>query len=66
MKKFFSGILIYTGIISLNQDFMGKENYIEWANTHWIDAKITIPIAICFILIGLLLLINKIEIKKDE
>lgn len=50
-----SGMLIYMGVSSLYQDFLGKDGYIQKVNESWVSGSITIPLAICLIALGIYL-----------
>ena len=43
MKKFIAGILSYAAVQSLEQDAIGKEAYLRFADIGWISAWITVP-----------------------
>jgi|GEM_PF-5905696 hypothetical protein len=44
------GFLIGSCVVSLIEDFVGKEAYLKYANEHWHNAWITVPLAIIIIL----------------
>jgi len=46
MSPFWRGVIAYGAWTSLIQDFMGKEEYLRRVETGWIDAGITVPIAL--------------------
>lgn len=45
-NKFLAGILTHAAIQSLLQDLQGKEGYIRNVQEHWVDWKISVPIAL--------------------
>ncbi len=47
---FFDGILTCVALVSLRQDLMGKDAYIEWCQRNWVSGSITIPLAIIVLL----------------
>lgn len=50
MNKFYAGGLFTVCILSLLQDFIGKEQYIEMVQNYWVSAWISIPLAlICIV-----------------
>jgi hypothetical protein len=46
MTKFFAGSIFTLSVLSLVQDFMGKEAYIEHVTNNWASAWITVPLAL--------------------
>lgn len=51
MTNFICGMLAMVAIESLYQDWLGKEAYLRWADTHWLPAEQTVPMAlICLVL----------------
>ena len=52
MKQFWSGVLFHGGVISLHQDYQGKEEYIKHVNEHWVNASVTVPIALFMIFVA--------------
>lgn len=52
MKRFWSGVLFHGGVISLRQDWRGKEDYIKHVNEHWADASVTVSIALFMIFVA--------------
>lgn len=54
---FWCGWVSCVAIRSLEQDFKGKERWIQWASDNWIDGKYTIPIAIiCLVTVAIFLI----------
>ena len=45
-RAFWAGVLCYSCIISLFQDFMGIERYIKFVNAAWVSAWYTVPLAL--------------------
>lgn len=45
------GVGIHGILLSLGQDAMGKEAYIEHVSTHWVDPSITVPLALAILAI---------------
>jgi hypothetical protein len=43
---FFVGALFYMSVISLYQDFLGKEGYIDLIKSNWVPSYISVPIAL--------------------
>jgi hypothetical protein len=41
-----TGVVIMVTAQSLTQDIYGKQAFLEWANTHWANPWITVPLAI--------------------
>ncbi len=52
MKKFWSGFITYSAILSLHQDMIGKEKLLKVYELTWIDPLITVPLAIITIIIA--------------
>ena len=61
LKAFFAGLLIGSAFRSLEQDIVGKEAYLKIVDAGWISAWITVPVAILWLTIGLILLIKAQE-----
>jgi len=47
------GALILSAIGSLHQDWIGRDAYIQLVQRHWVDARVTVPIAIVALVIGI-------------
>lgn len=58
-----AGYFISGAWSSLAADFMGMVKYLQWIQDHWIDASITVPLAIAVWVICIRVLTNVI---KDE
>lgn len=54
---FWCGYLTCMAVKSLEQDFTGKEKWLQLASERWIDAKYTIPIAIAIIITVIIYLV---------
>ena len=52
---FISGCLLTLATISLYQDCLGQEGYIDHIKEHWVDPSITTPLAIVFLVVAFLL-----------
>jgi hypothetical protein len=50
INPFWRGVITYGAVTSLIQDSMGKEEYLRRVETGWIDASITVPIALLALL----------------
>jgi hypothetical protein len=46
IKGVIAGALCHAAIISLFQDYLGLERYIEFCRKHWNGASVTIPFAL--------------------
>lgn len=55
------GIVFYAAVVSLYQDFLGKDAYIEACKNHWIDPSISVPIAIGMLVIIFIDIIRKVR-----
>lgn len=53
---YLAGVLVYSGTLSFYQDLLGCERYIAVVRSGWISWKITVPMAIVSILIGLFIM----------
>jgi hypothetical protein len=61
------GALILSAIGSLNQDRLGRDAYLQLVQTHWVDARMTVPIAICALVIGVVAyFVDAIRATNDE
>lgn len=47
------GTLILSAVGSLNQDRLGRDAYIDLVQRHWVDARVTVPIAIVALALGI-------------
>ena len=45
-RSFWSGYFLALCIVSLVQDYRGKEGMLERIEHHWVDAKWSVPIAL--------------------
>ncbi len=45
-RKFWAGFFFHVCLLSLNQDMIGKENYIRMMELGWIDWRLTVPLAL--------------------
>lgn len=52
-KAFLFGMLFMNSVISLFQDALGKDGYIEFARTHWVSGWIAVPLALLGISVSL-------------
>ena len=54
-RAFYLGALFgsgaFAGLVSLFTDYLGKDGYAHYIQTHWVSGKITIPLAIVSLLI---------------
>lgn len=48
------GALIMSAANSLYQDYLGRDAYVELIQRHWVDARVTVPIAIVALIIGII------------
>ena len=48
-------------IMSLWQDFLGKEKYLEYVNNNWVDYRISVPITLCILILSVLY-----QLKENE
>lgn len=62
MNKFLAGAAFHSAIMSLFQDCIGKEGYIDIVNRHWIDPRISVPIALLIVVLSMMMFFE----KKDE
>lgn len=51
--SFFNGIMFGISVISLIQDGMGKDAYIEHVASNWAPARLTVPLALVIIVVTL-------------
>lgn len=65
IRYFVFGFFTYWALLSLNQDMLGKEKYLKLVETGWVDAKITVPIALLVLItFAVLALIDKAREQK--
>lgn len=55
---FWCGWVACVAIRSLEQDFKGKERWLQWASENWIDGKYSIPMAVIALIIVAIFLIK--------
>lgn len=60
-RWFWSGWLSATAGLSLFQDALGRDRYIELCREHWIPANVSVPIAILMIGVAVVLAIRAAE-----
>lgn len=61
------GVLICLSVRSLQQDYRGRDAYIELVQRHWVDARVTIPIAIVALVIGIVAyVIDAVRASSDR
>jgi hypothetical protein len=59
VNGFLHGMVVYGCIKSLYQDIIGKEAYLQEAERNWMDASITVPLAIILLVLVVLDLVLK-------
>ena len=52
MFKVLGGWTLAFAIMSLHQDYLGKEGYIQYTQENWIDPSITVPWALISLILG--------------
>lgn len=57
--QFWAGFMAALSAISLSQDFLGQELYIQIAQEHWVDSWITAPIALLVLGVSMVWSIRK-------
>jgi hypothetical protein len=55
-NAWYSGFISALALVSLFQDYCGKEGYIEVVRNHWMSAYITVPLALAALLLSFWLL----------
>lgn len=53
LDPFTTGAMIVMAVYSLIQDFVGAEAWAEHVRNHWVTGYITVPLAIVFLIWGL-------------
>ena len=53
MFKVIGGWTLAFAVVSLRQDYLGKEAYIRYAQENWIDPSITVPWALISLILGI-------------
>lgn len=48
-----SGALSIIAILSLWQDYLGQEAFIQMARDHWVDAAYSVPLALFLLLVSI-------------
>ncbi len=61
-----SGVLMTLAVLSLYQDFFGRDRYIEIVRAGWVSGWITVPLAIAKMVIALILLSMAARKKPAE
>jgi hypothetical protein len=54
-KHFFSGVLFHIALVSLVQDFYGKEQYTKIIEAAWVSPVLTVPLALILLVVSLVL-----------
>lgn len=57
-KGFLVGVLIISSGLSLAQDWAGQDNFLKYAQEHWVSGWFTIPLAILSIIFALAITIQ--------
>ena len=55
MNKYWSGFMTHVALLSLYQDFLGKDKYLQAADLLWVSWKITVPLALVLLILALML-----------
>ncbi len=63
---FWSGLFLSTAIRSLLQDSVGLEGYIEHLRNHWVDASITVPLALVLLVVTVAMYVMASADEDDE
>lgn len=63
MNKFWAGWISYGAIRSLIQDYWGPDKMIQMVKEDWIDASITVPLALAMIIISICLYFKEEKTK---
>ncbi len=62
---FLSGVWGNAAFTGLRQDYYGKEGYIDHVRAHWVDASITVPLAL-FVCLASLFAYTWAGVASDE
>lgn len=59
------GALMWAAVASLHQDMLGKDAYIQLVQDHWVDASVTVPIAIAMLaLVGAICCVDVVRLMR--
>lgn len=50
---FFGGMTAGFAVLSLIQDSIGRDAYLEWISAHWLPAYVSVPMALSFLVTAL-------------
>lgn len=60
------GVLLHTSAISLYQDVLGKDSYIELVKNNWAPAVYTVPLAILVFIAGALCIARGVVLTHKQ